>query len=231
VVGYFAGLEKPLAAAVRDAARHQGPAFVGLDGPGCAGKSTLADALAQLLPNATVVSLDDFFVPLAEQVLTRSSDENLAVGIPHLRWSAIEALFRDLASGRQASYDPYVWGADKLGAPVRLLHCDFIVVEGLYALHPNLSSSYSFKIWVDCLTTHRMARVENRMHGYDVTDRERWLDLWRSLYVPREQHYLATFRPHLTSDLFVAGAGLDHGTQDSFAWTHSVARRPTSVCS
>jgi len=228
VVDSFAGLAATLADAVRDAARPARPALVGLDGPGCAGKSTLADALQAFLPGASVVSLDDFFAPLDTQVLTRIPGEDLATGVPHLRWDEAQALVNDLASGGPASYTPYVWAADRLGSPVLVPRSDFILVEGLYALHPQLRSAYCFKIWVDCLAADRMARVGDRMMRAGVSSRERWLDLWAGLYVPREQAYFATFRPDLSADVFVAGAGLANGTRDSFAWTHSARPPPNN---
>jgi len=228
VVDSFAGLTGTLAEAVRDAARPARPALVGVDGPGCSGKSTLADALQTFLPGATVISLDDFFAPLNTQVLARISGEDLATGIPHLRWDAAQALVNDLASGGSASYTPYVWGADRLGSPVLVPRSDFILVEGLYALHPQLRSAYCFRIWVDCLAADRMARVADRMVRAGVSNRERWLDLWARLYVPREQAYLATFRPDLAADVFVTGAGLANGTRDSFAWTHSGRTPPNN---
>jgi uridine kinase len=220
-----------LAAAIRDTAPCRRPALVGVDGPGCSGKSTLADALQAALPDATVVSLDDFFIPLGQQILTRSLGEDLSTGVPHLRWNAIQALFRHIGANHRAAYAPYMWGADRLGGDVVVPRSQFVVIEGLYALHPQFRSAYAFKIWVDCRTVDRMARVQDRMLRAGVTDGERWLHLWEELYVPREQAYLAAFRPDLAADVFVMGPGLACGTCESYAWTHAGERRPTPCCS
>ena len=51
-----------------DAAEHEGPAvIVGIDGPGGAGKSTLARELALLRDDVAIVAGDDFYRPLPER--------------------------------------------------------------------------------------------------------------------------------------------------------------------
>jgi uridine kinase len=192
--------------------------LVGIDGSGCGGKTTLGDELSQFLkPPAYVLGLDGFMKPLIEQNLHRLEGEDLSMGIPHLRWNEIANLVLDaLPKAQPASYRPYLWDVDVLGTVEHISPAATIVIEGLYAFHPHLRHAYDFRIWVDGNFDDRMTHAEQRMHNLAQPVRERWLQLWHDLYVPREAAYIATWRPYHASDLFVLGRGLSN-TRDSFA--------------
>jgi hypothetical protein len=84
------------------------PTLIGIDGAGCAGKSTLADALETALGSATSTNLglDGFFVPFEAQNPSYDPREDLARGVPHLCWGRTRSRHRRLASGSEARYGP-----------------------------------------------------------------------------------------------------------------------------
>jgi uridine kinase len=211
------GLLAAVAGFISDASSRV-PLLVGIDGPGCAGKTTFADEVAQYLrPPVYVLGLDGFMLPLAEQHLWRANNEDLSSGIPHLRWGEIENLVLDLLpGGKPAAYRPYLWDSDQLGTAEHIANAQTVIVEGLYAFHPRILGAYGVRIWIDGQFDGRMSNAEQRMHGFSPPVRHKWLQLWRDLYVPRETDYIANWRPYHEADLFVLGRELNH-TSDSFA--------------
>jgi uridine kinase len=208
-----------LCAAIRQRTASSRPIMVGVDGPGCSGKSGLSDELVDALAGqAVALGLDSFFVPLGQQTLVWDWSEDISDGVPHLRWAQIETAVQTLGRGKSISLRPYLWEEDALGAKESVEPAPIVIVEGLYALHPRLRMGYDVSIWVDSRRDDRMTRVRARTARTDL-HHARLLRLWDELYVPREHMYIARFRPHEIADLFVFGAGLDPpSTHRTFAW-------------
>jgi len=187
-------------------ARGGGPLLVAIDGPGCSGKSTLAQSLEVMLGDAAIsIGTDEFFVPLSEQDLKCDPAAAVQDGIAHLRWHELRTTLDRLAQGQGARFRPYDWEDDVLG-PIRSVPSKPVVlVEGLYSMHYCLRGAYAFKLWVDGASHTRMSRVTAR-------DGERLLNLWHSVYIPRESSYLRSQRPFDHADAFVLGAGLEWET-------------------
>ena len=197
--------------AIDGARRADRPILVAIDGPGCSGKSTLAQSLLlALADDAASIGIDEFFVPFCEQDLRCAPCAAVLDGVAHLRWRELLDVTDRLARGCAASYRPYDWEGDVLADVTRLTPRPIILVEGLYAMHRMLRDAYAFKVWVDGSSADRMLRVNAR-------DGERLLGLWHTVYVPRESWYLQSQRPFDDADLFVLGAGLEWGaTHRSF---------------
>ena len=94
-----------------DTAAHEGPAVVvGIDGPGGAGKSTLARELSLLRDDVAVVSSDDFYRPLPErEALTRIEAVDLAFDWERLHDEVLAPLLR----GEDARYRRSDWLAGR----------------------------------------------------------------------------------------------------------------------
>ena len=101
-----------------DAAEHEGPAVVvAIDGPGGAGKSTLARELALLRDDVAIIEGDDFYRPLTESTraaLTPLEAVDLLFDWERLRDEALAPLLR----GEEARYRRYDWAAGRLGEDV-----------------------------------------------------------------------------------------------------------------
>jgi uridine kinase len=202
-----AALVEQICAAIDTARAPAGPTLVAIDGPGCSGKSTLAQALENAFgERAATVGIDGFFVPFAEQALRRAPDEDLANAIPHLRWCELERdVIQPLAEGRAGQYRPYDWERDVVQSPVTVPPTPIVLVEGLYALHEKLRSHYRFAIWLDVRRDARMSRVEAR-------DGRKLLSSWDEIYVPREWSYLTQQKPFEHVDLLLLGPDLEWST-------------------
>jgi len=191
-----------LSQAIQSSLCDQKPTLVAIDGPGCSGKSTLADNLFTHFTDIEIIRIDSFFLPITEQKELRAN-ENLFQSIPHIRWTELEKCLRLLASGKDALHLPYLWDEDRLDDKAVIIHPrKVIIVEGLYALHTRLRDVYNFKIWID-------TQFDNRMEQVEIRDGTRFLSLWNKQYVPREIKYIKTQKPYDVANVFVLGLNLD----------------------
>jgi uridine kinase len=133
---------------------------VAIDGPGGAGKSTLAAALAQSL-GAVVVTGDDFY-----RVLNPA--ERLALGpeagyMRYFDWERLRAqVLQPVRSGRVARYERFDWGLQRLGAQVEVPALGVILVEGVYSFRPELRPFYDWSIFVEAPPEERFNRMRAR---------------------------------------------------------------------
>ena len=162
-----------------------GTAWVGVDGFGAAGKTTLAHRLAAALPGAQVVAVDDFAradrPDWHRELFTATVVEPLLAGrvARYQRW--------DLASdtGRD-------WLEVVPGGPV--------VVEGVSATDLRVPVPWDLVLWVDAPELVRRSRIAARDDAVLLT---RWEREWW----PSEQAYALSQRPWLRADAVVDGTG------------------------
>jgi uridine kinase len=158
-----------------------GTRWVGVDGLGAAGKTTLAARLAAALPGAVVVAVDDFARPLV-----RGWDRD--------RFTA--QLLEPLLAGRTARYQRWDFDADTGAewAEVRPGHP--VVVEGVSATDVRVPVPWDLTLWVD------VPREERRRRAYARDGAERW-PRWVTDWFPSEEAYEAEQRPQDRVDLVV----------------------------
>lgn len=160
-----------------------GTRWVGIDGKGASGKTTLAAAVAAALPGAVVVHVDDFARPSVE---TWERDR------------FVEQVLTPLSQGRPARYERWDWGTDAsagwsevpVGVPV--------VVEGVSSTDERLGVPWDVTLWVDVPAEVRLARALAR-DGEAM--REQWVERW----MPAEDAYEAAQRPQDRVDAVVSG--------------------------
>ncbi len=158
-----------------------GTRWVGVDGFGATGKTTLAAAIARALPGAEVIHVDDFARPC---VSTWEQDRFVAQVLTPLR------------AGRPARYQRWDWGSDAgaewhdvpPGVPV--------VVEGVSSTDERLRVPWDVQVWVEAAREVRLGRALER-DGEAMMGR--WLDDW----MPSEERYAAAQRPQDRADFHV----------------------------
>ena len=175
--------------------------LIGIDGPGGAGKSTFAAALARRLQreriSVAVVHKDDFFLPSTQRPAGYGADKPLGGDFD---WQRLrDQVLIPLAHRQPASYQRYDWPTDRLAEWQTLADCQVVIVEGVYALRRELRGLYDLTIWIDCPRPIRLAR------GI-VRDGEAARARWEHDWMPAEDHYIATERPHLTANFYVTNA-------------------------
>jgi uridine kinase len=169
---------------------------VGIDGPGGAGKSTLARELALLRDDVAIVAGDDFYRPLPERTresLTPIEAVDLTFDWERLRDEVLAPLLR----GEHARYRRYDWASGRLGEDTAVPASGVVVVEGVYVARPALRGHLDVIVVVDaprelCLA-RQLARGE---HDVDAIAR------WRAA----EDWYLEHQNPRRVADVVVDGA-------------------------
>ncbi len=160
-----------------------GTRWIGVDGFGGAGKTTLAAAIAAELPGAVVVPVDHFArAGLPEwdrDLFTRQLLMPLQVGRPgcYQRWDLVA----------DAGLD---WVRVPPGVPV--------VVEGVSCTDVRVGVSWDLTLWLDVPAEVRWRRILDR-------DEPDLLPVWERDWLPQERAYAAAQRPWERVDVIVEG--------------------------
>lgn len=154
--------------------------IVAIDGPGGAGKTSLAACLACVL-GASVLHTDDF--ASWEQPLSRS---------PEL----LERALRPLAAGEPAVFRPSSWGGAEREL-VRLEPGGLVLLEGVASSREAFRPYLAYAIWVE---TGREARLRRGLERDGRGMRAQW-EAWMA----EEDRYVADERPHEHADLVLRG--------------------------
>jgi uridine kinase len=193
------------------------PVRVAVDGIDAAGKTVLADDLAQPLEarGRPVIraSIDGFHRPRAERY-RRGADSPEGYYLDSFDYAALcDALLLPLgASGtgryRRAAFDfradrPEI--ADETDAPRDAI----LVMDGVFLLRPELSANWEYRIFVDVpfeVALERAKRRDVALFGSEEAVEARY----RRRYISGQRLYLATARPHEQADAIIQNADPAH---------------------
>ena len=160
--------------------------WIGLDGWGAAGKSTLAAAIAAELRDVAVVHIDDFASPR----------------IPEWDWDRFDAqVVAPLLAGQPARYQRWDWATDA-GAEWQAIEPGrVVVVEGVSSTRREVRAPWALTVWVAAPRDVRLRRAAER-------DGTAMLPRWLGDWLPSEEAYVARERPQQRADVVVDGAAL-----------------------
>ncbi len=153
------------------------PFLVAIDGSSASGKSTLGQELARAL-NATLIHMDDFFLPPHLRTTQRLAQPG---GNVHYE-RVLEQVLQPIARGEEPEYG--VFDCSQMAVthtrrePVR----DVVILEGAYSLHPALREFYDLKILLRVDEQTQKERILRR-NGPELL--ERFLTRW----IPLENRY------------------------------------------
>ena len=196
--------EKKISRIADEIARRKGVKLVLIAGPSSSGKTTTCKRLSvQLAVNSikpVAISLDDYFLDRDKTPLDEKGDydfENLhALNLPLLN-EQLSALFR----GEEVElprYDFPTGTSQKSGKKLRLGENEILVVEGIHALNPELTSQIPdeqiFRVYASALTTvlldnhnyipttdNRLLRRIIRDHKYRAVTARETIRRWPSV--------------------------------------------------
>jgi uridine kinase len=163
--------------------------LIGIDGPGGAGKSTLARELAARI-DASIIQADDFYRP--------GRDRRAETGIGEAYdWRRLQdQVLEPLKSGQPARYQRYDWQEDAL-AEWHDVPSGPLIVEGIYVLRTELRPYFDYSIWVEAPSGQRLRRGLAR----DGSGARRQWDEWMEL----EDEYVRRQRPDQYANRRVSG--------------------------
>lgn len=180
-------MTKRLEEVVRDIRAAAPPAgmttkIVAIDGPGGAGKSSLAARLATALGGAQVVHTDDF----------ASWDDPLDWW-PRLLDEALKPLARD----EPARYRRSSWGNGEREEWVEIAPAEYVILEGVSASRDAFRPFLAYSIWID---TPRDLRLRRGLQRDGEAARAQW-EAWMA----EEDEYVARERPRERADVTLPG--------------------------
>lgn len=160
-----------------------GTRWVGVDGFGAAGKSTLASAIAAALPGSVVVGVDDF----GRAGLT-GWDRDLFTA----------QVLEPLLAGRSARYRHWDLVTDRPGDWVEVRPGGPVIIEGVSSTDTRVAVPWDVTLWVEVPADVRWRRIQHR-------DPPELQEKWRTDWLPSEQAYAADQRPAMRVDAVVDG--------------------------
>ena len=170
--------------------------LVALDGPGGAGKSTLAMKLAKDNRLTSIVHGDDFYTPMDEnerKTLTAESGYE-----QYFDWTRMrDQLLEPLSKGNPARYQRYEWVLNELAEWIDLPAKGIILVEGIYSYRPKLREFYDYSIFVSTPKTECLQRLVQRGENSDES-----IQYWRAA----EDYYLKQTNPASSVSIIVSGS-------------------------
>lgn len=167
---------------VKVTARKHKTLLIGIDGVGGAGKTTLSEYLKSNLDNVTIVQLDDFYLPQ----LGRADRDRV-----------LEQVFMPLEKDLSANYQVYDWVNNSHKQVVTINPGGIVIIEGVYALHPDFADKYDFRIWINCPPELGFKRGIERDKIRDQLDNtDKWVNIW----MPKEKEYIKSENPQQYAD-------------------------------
>ena len=177
----------------------QKPLLVAIDGLPLSGKTTLAVRLIKEL-GAECLWSDDFVKPEAEW----PSRNIPSFPFDYIRYDDFVAAVRSLARDRRCSFHTYNWEAGRIADEAKVIRGDGIaLVEGVSALHPDLTSLYDLRIWIENDAKTTLAASLERGVGS-------WARQWEFVFLPSVELYLQT-DPKARADVVALGRGASSG--------------------
>jgi uridine kinase len=204
------------------------PLRVAVDGPPAAGKTTLADELADVLRaggrEVIRASIEGFLLPRAQRY-RRGEYSPEGCYDDSFDYAALRRVLLDpLGPGgdrrfKQAVYDRRTDTA--LSQPATTASADAVLLfDGVFLLRPELIDRWELRIFVSASFERTLERARVRNQGLseglldDVTVAILGSDAeverrWRLRYIPSQQHYFATTRPADRADIIVHNDDFD----------------------
>ena len=156
-------------------------AIIALDGRCASGKSTLAEDMAEIC-GASVVHMDDFFLPMALRTDARLQTPG---GNVHYERFLTDVL-PGLQSGGAFAYPKFDCGVMALNGSRSVPAASIYIVEGAYSCHPALGDYMTLRAFSDIEAAEQQRRILAR-------NGKAGLENFNARWIPMEEAYISAF--------------------------------------
>lgn len=168
-----------LTSAIKQSDKQHKPVLIAIEGFGGSGKSTSAEKLKQLLPNAEAIKIDAFILKEPaqnaepwEQVFDRKRLE--------------QQVLEPASNDQRVSYQRLDWAKNALSPSVELPKVDYLIIDGISSYHPDIEHYYDFKIWVEAPI--EVAKQRGQQRDSDNENAVLW-DKWARCDLDYQEKY------------------------------------------
>ena len=166
--------------------------IVGIDGRCGSGKTTLAIRLGKEF-NASVISMDDFFLPL--NLRTKNRLQKVGGNIHYERF--ISEVIRGLESKNKFSYRKFDCSLMDYSCSYTITPSNITIIEGSYSLHPKFEAIYDYKIFCTVSKDIQIERILKR-NGTNQ------LEVFQAKWIPMEEKYFEAFNIESNCDVVIS---------------------------
>lgn len=175
----------PLFAAIDAALAQKTNITVGIDGMCAAGKSTLADILADVysaLPaGCAVIHADDFFLQPHQRTKQRLDEAG-----GNIDYERLNQTMQLAGKGSAFGYQPFNCQTQALCKETAVPAARLTILEGAYCLHPKIGAECDIRVFLSIDAKQQMKRIEKRNTPQQAL---RFENEW----IPMEHKYFAEF--------------------------------------
>ena len=175
-----------------DALIQKGSLTMAIEGGSASGKTTLSHLL-EMVYDACVFHMDDFFLRLEQRTPERFAQPGGNVD----RERFLEEVLMPLKNKKTISYRAFDCSTLSIKSPVNIKPSRVNIIEGAYSMHPELSEYYNFSVFLDVCPTLQKERIGKRNTPAMA---ERFFTEW----IPLEQYYFKEMQVKERCDMVLA---------------------------
>ncbi|MBR6516900.1 MAG: AAA family ATPase [Bacilli bacterium] len=162
---------------------------IAIDGCAASGKTTLAKKLSNMF-NASVIHMDDFFLPLEKRTEERLNTPGGNIDYERFKEEVVNNLDNDF------TYNAFNCSIMKVDKEVFVKKTNLLIIEGSYSLHPYFGKYYDLSIFLDIDKDEQIDRIRNR-------DGEKLLKMFIEKWIKYETNYHDYYNIKTTADIYV----------------------------
>lgn len=160
-----------------------GSKHIAIDGQAAAGKTTLAQNIAEVYqPCANLFHMDDYFLPPEKTTAARLQQPGGNVDYERFQGEVLDNLSED-----NFTYFPYDCKTQRKKSGVTVKKKQINIIEGAYALHPYFKQKYDLSVCLKISPERQRERIIKRNPNLA----EKFFRLW----IPLENQYFEICRP------------------------------------
>jgi uridine kinase len=141
---------------------------IAIDGCAASGKTTLAQKLSNMF-NASVIHMDDFFLPLEKRTEERLNAPGGNIEYERFKEEVVNNLDNDF------TYQAFNCSIMKVDKEVFVKKTNLLIIEGSYSLHPYFGKYYDLSIFLDIDKDEQINRIRNRDGEFML---KKFVDKW-----------------------------------------------------